>query len=56
MLTEFFLSRFKFYRKRKGGVWYKVSHRYNIFREYWINELPEYKYETILKIESYKVK
>lgn len=56
-MLEFWLSEFKWYRKKKGGIWYKVSKTAHGSGwtdqtvEYWVREVKEG--ETIIKTEKY---
>ena len=46
------LAKYKWYRKRKGGIWHKVRVTIPDFWVFWTNENPS-SVEDILKTEDY---
>ena len=51
MILKWYLAEFKWYRKRKGGIWHKVQVR---IPEYWIYWTKNpCCVETVLKTEDY---
>ncbi|WP_270181414.1 hypothetical protein [Alkalihalobacillus sp. CinArs1] len=51
-LNEKFLSRFKLYRRLRGGVWYKVSDRVVPKHSLWVREVDHEAY-YVWKKENY---
>ena len=46
------LAKYKWYRKRKGGIWFQVQVQIPMFWTFWTNENPT-PVEIILKTEDY---
>ncbi|EIJ79123.1 hypothetical protein PB1_16239 [Bacillus methanolicus PB1] len=50
---KYFLSGIQFYRKIKGGHWYKVRPKYDLmYGSYWINRAPFFN-EIVIATEVY---
>jgi hypothetical protein len=56
ILRNFTLEDFRWYRRRKGGVWYYVYHATRInFGGYWLhNQQPDEEKEVLRRKEDYR--
>lgn len=50
-VSDRLFSRFKFYRRMRGGAWYKVSDRIVPKRSYWVREVVNPKAYYVWKRE-----
>lgn len=58
---KYWLSKFKWYRKRKGGIWYKHQNTYQLpgltFSYFWTNEYGTInRYTKVVETEDYTSK